>query len=237
MPVVNIIFCSPDTFVYDNDYLILEVDEEMLQEIRKGPRMMVTGSQSRINEETSSSREEYCYVFGDEFDASILEHPGFLLTSSDQIGFIDDKLAKKRHKEIKGNQPPDAARRNRVKKNRARRPAKPPAGVGFLHKPPLPTKDFQKTCGPFPTDDNQITDYMTKVTKEFPEIIWIGSNHNRDNVHLHYMVDPKRDRVCSIVLDCGYVYSTSFPTDKKAPEISSEGEDTDYEGELRSVGV
>ena len=96
-----------------------------------------------------------------------------------------------------------------------------------------PTNDYQKVCGPFPDQIETDKEYMSKVTKAFPEIIWIGKNIGRKNVHLHFHVDKKKDRIDSIMLDCGFMYSVSFHSKESEEEVIhpptiSSSEDTDY---------
>lgn len=229
----SLILCSPNTFSYSNDYLVLDVDKEMLELVKLGPRLYTADKDT--TEDNDGDRVDFAYCFGDLFDFDEYSHPGYLLTSSSQVGFVEEKASKKKHYDIKTviqTQQVDRGKgmpRRNAPKSRKHRANAPPdvrkhAAAGGIY----PTREYQKIHGPLPeNDDAKYQEYMEKLRKNFSEIIWVGVNLNKDNVHLHYHVDPKLNRVDSILLDCGWAYSVKYHDDKIPPSVST-GEDTDY---------
>lgn len=81
----SLIFCEPSKFDYKNDYIVLDVDAEMLKLIRLGAQPY-------------QDSDGNAYVFGNLYDVDLYDHPGFVDVSDGQIGFIEQNLARRKDK-------------------------------------------------------------------------------------------------------------------------------------------
>lgn len=81
----SLIFCEPSTFDYKNDYIVLDIDSEMLKLIREGAQPY-------------QDSDGNAYIFGHLYDVDMYDHPGFVDVSDGQIGFIEQNLARRKDK-------------------------------------------------------------------------------------------------------------------------------------------
>jgi hypothetical protein len=85
----------------------------------------------------------------------------------------------------------------------------------------LHTRNFEKKFGPV---TNNIPEYLKKIQKDYPEILWLGRVPNGlKDAHLHFHVDEKTDTVDSIIIDMEYFFHS---------EVDLHSEDDDLTGEL-----
>src|SRR4051794_12999174 len=86
MGITTLIFGEPDTFNYSYDYIVIDINNEMLKKIESG---------GTAYEDCSSN----AYVFGKLYDIDDYRHAGHHDVRHHQTGLIEKLVAKKKYRD------------------------------------------------------------------------------------------------------------------------------------------
>lgn len=85
----SLVLCEPVTFNYEEDYVVLDVHDDMLRLIRNGAHEY-------------RNAEGQAYVFGELLDLDAYDHAGYIDISQGQVSFMEENQVRQKYRRAKG---------------------------------------------------------------------------------------------------------------------------------------